>query len=78
MLATVTAEGQVTIPKPVRDSLGLEAGSQVDFRQEADGRVVLARADGEPAPESRFAKLRGHAGPGLSTDEIMAMTRGED
>lgn len=77
MLATVTAEGQVTIPKPVRDSLGLEPGSQVDFREAADGSFVLRRAEAE-AEESRFAKWRGHAGPGLTTDEIMAMTRGED
>ena len=75
MLAIVNDEGQVTIPKPVRDSLQLEPGSQVDFRQEPDGRIVLARAE---ESENRFAKLRGHAGPGLTTDEIMAMTRGED
>lgn len=77
MLATVSAEGQVTIPKSVRDSLGLGPGSQVDFRQTPDGLVVLVRAE-EGETENRFAKWVGHAGPGLSTDEIMAMTRGED
>ncbi len=76
MTATVTTKGQVTIPKAVRDLLGIVPGSQVDFQRATDGSVVLTRADGTK-PVSRFEKLRGHAGPGLSTDEIMALTRGE-
>ncbi|MER9627348.1 MULTISPECIES: AbrB/MazE/SpoVT family DNA-binding domain-containing protein [unclassified Mesorhizobium] len=76
MTTTVTAKGQVTIPKPVRDLLGIAPGSQVDFRRAADGSVVLVRAD-EKRPASRFAKLRGHAGKGLSTEAIIALTRGE-
>lgn len=76
MSATVTAKGQVTIPKPVRDLLGIAPGSRVDFRRAADGSVVLVRAD-EKRPASRLAKLRGQAGSGLSTDAIMALTRGE-
>lgn len=75
MATTVTAKGQVTIPKPVRDMLGLKPGSKVEFRY-ADGNIVIERADGKK-PESRFAKWRGHAGPGMSTDEIMALLRGE-
>lgn len=76
MSATVTAKGQVTIPKPVRELLGITAGSRVDFRRAADGSVVLVRADAVEGP-SRFARLRGHAGKGLDTDAIMALTRGE-
>lgn len=76
MTTTVTAKGQVTIPKPVRDLLGIVPGSRVDFLRAADGSVVLTCVD-ERQPVSRFAKLRGHAGEGLTTDEIMALTRGE-
>lgn len=76
MSMTVTARGQVTIPKPVRDLLGIAPGSKVDFHRAADGSVVLVRAD-KKRPLSRFAKLRGHAGKGLTTDAIMALTRGE-
>lgn len=76
MSTTVTAKGQVTIPKPVRDLLGIAPGSKVDFHRAADGSVVLVRAD-RKRPPSRFAKMRGHAGKGLTTDEIMALTRGE-
>lgn len=75
MTATVTAKGQVTIPKPVRDLLGIGPGSKVDFRRAADGSVVLMRTD-ENQPATRFLKLRGHAGTGLNTDAIMALTRG--
>jgi AbrB family looped-hinge helix DNA binding protein len=77
MSTTVTAKGQVTIPKPVRDLLGITPGSKVDFRRAADGSIVLVRAN-RKQPPSRFAKMRGHAGKGLTTDEIMALTRGED
>jgi AbrB family looped-hinge helix DNA binding protein len=76
MSTTVTAKGQVTIPKPVRDLLGIVPGSKVDFRRTADGCVVLMRAD-RKRPKSRFSKLKGHAGKGLDTDAIMALTRGE-
>ncbi len=76
MATTVTSKGQVTIPKPVRDHLGIVPGSQVEFRRAVDGSVVLEKSDGTRKP-SRFAKLVGIAGPGPSTDEIMAITRGD-
>jgi antitoxin PrlF len=76
MSTTVTAKGQVTIPKAVRDFLGISPGSKVDFYRAADGSVVLTRAD-KKKPASRFERLRGHAGKGLDTDAIMALTRGD-
>ena len=76
MGTTVTSKGQVTIPKRVRDLLGIAPGDVVEFERGADGRVVLVKA-GRKAAGSRFARLRGHAGKGMSTAEIMALTRGE-
>lgn len=76
MSTTVTSKGQVTIPKHVRDLLGIGPGSQIDFERAPDGRILLIKVDKKARP-NRFARLRGHAGEGLSTDEIMAMTRGE-
>jgi antitoxin PrlF len=76
MATTVTSKGQVTIPKPIRDHLGICPGSRVAFRRAPDGSIVIEKADGTRQP-SRFAELVGIAGPGPSTDEIMAVTRGE-
>jgi antitoxin PrlF len=76
MANTVTSKGQVTIPKPVRDRLGIAPGAAVEFQLAEDGRVVLVKVGGVRAP-SRFEALRGRAGAGLSTDDIMALTRGE-
>ena len=77
MLTRVTTKGQVTIPKPIRDRLGIVPGDTVAFELAPDGRIVLVKA-GRARPVSRFETLRGRAGAGLSTDEIMALTRGED
>lgn len=40
--ATVTSKGQITLPKAVRDALGLHAGDEVLFRVE-QGRAILAK-----------------------------------
>jgi len=46
------------------------------LHKEPRERVVLVKVSGR-RPKSRFEALRGRAGKGLSTDEIMALTRGE-
>jgi antitoxin PrlF len=76
MANTVTSKGQVTIPKPVRDYLGIEPGSEVNFRLADDGHIIIERADGT-RPPSRFEKLLGSAGPGPTTDELMKLLRGD-
>jgi antitoxin PrlF len=70
----VTARGAVTIPEDVRTLLGLEPGSQVAFERTEDGRVVLRKVDERELEP--IENLRGHAGPGLSTDELHRLTRG--
>jgi antitoxin PrlF len=77
MTAKVTSKGQVTLPKAVRDLLGIGPGSVIDFERAPDGRIMLVKVDATRQP-NRFEKLRGRAGKGLSTDEIMALMRGED
>ena len=45
--ATVTTKGQITIPKEVRDAMGIEAGDRVEFVAEEKGvyKVVAATKD---------------------------------
>ena len=45
--ATITSKGQITIPKEVRDALGVGAGDRVEFVAEEEGayRVVAATRD---------------------------------
>lgn len=77
MAATMTVKGQVTVPKQVRDYLGVGPGSAVEFRRNEKGEIVIEAAN-EQKPVSRFEAFRGHAGPGMSTDELMELTRGEN
>jgi antitoxin PrlF len=74
MATTVTSKGQVTVPQRVRERLGIVPGSKVEFELAEDGRVVMTKVDSEK-PVSRFERLRGSAGPGMSTDELMALLR---
>ena len=80
MATTVTSKGQVTIPKAVRDLLGIKPGTAVTFEMAQDGRVVVSKAGarrGRRRRDSRIERIRGSAGPGMSTDEIMALMRGD-
>jgi len=81
MAHQVTVKGQVTIPKRVRDHLGIRPGSGVEFEVGPKGEVVLRRIERGSArsrPRSRFAAIRGAATVKLRTEEILALTRGED
>ena len=76
----ITTKGQVTIPQSVRDFAGLRPGDEVDFVIGEDGVVrVLPAGQGVRHKASRLQSvidgLRGSADIGLSTDEIMALTR---
>ena len=80
-MTTVTVKGQVTIPKAVRDLLGIKPGNAVSFDMAPDGQVVITKAGargGRRRRASRFERLRGSAGPGMTTDEIMKLMRGDD
>jgi antitoxin PrlF len=43
-VATLTSKGQITLPKPIRQALGVDAGSKVAFDLGEDGRVTVSRA----------------------------------
>ncbi|MDH4987623.1 AbrB/MazE/SpoVT family DNA-binding domain-containing protein [Aminobacter anthyllidis] len=82
----VTTKGQVTIPKEIRDRLGIEPGSEVEFVERADGAVELVSAT-EPDMLSRaidrsfedwLQRVEGTGDSNLTADDIMAMTRDRD
>ena len=79
MSTTITRKGQVTIPKPVRDRLNLRPGNKVDFEPTPDGRFVLVKAGRKPTTrlKSRFDGIRGSMKTDMTTDEIMALMRGD-
>lgn len=71
----VTSKGQVTIPQAVRQALGIEPGSEVEFELD-DGGARLVRCKTSKG-RVRAAQMRGRGAVKLTTDEIMALTRGE-
>ena len=69
---TITSKGQVTIPKAVRDQMGLRGGDKVKF-VEKDGKFVLEK----DVEESPFDKWVGFLGKREHTpDEIVEEMRG--
>src|SRR5258708_3487168 len=73
-MSTMTTKGQVTVPKPMREALGLKPGSKVVFEYAGAGRATIRGAD-KPR-KSKFAKVRGSLKDQLSTDQIMALLLG--
>ncbi len=48
-ISTITAKGQTTVPKSVRQALGVDYGGRIAFRV-SDGGVTVARADSDEDP----------------------------
>ncbi len=72
----VTSKGQVTIPQKVRQELGITPGSEVDFELDDRGARLIRISDGEGKDVA--ARMRGQATVAMSTEQIMALTRGDD
>jgi AbrB family looped-hinge helix DNA binding protein len=72
----VTSKGQVTIPQRIRNKLGVLPNTEVDFVEEG-GRVYLRKSRKNEPNFSRFAKLRGIATVRMTTEQILALTRGD-
>ncbi len=74
----ITSKGQVTIPVEIRERLGLLPSSEVEFV--VDGNAVrIRKARGrrnKGRGRSIVEQLKGKATSGMTTDEIMALTRG--
>jgi AbrB family looped-hinge helix DNA binding protein len=74
----ITSKGQVTIPIEIRERVGLLPHTEVRFEVEGNTvRIVREEKAAGSRGERLVERLRGRATSGLSTDEIMALTRGE-
>jgi antitoxin PrlF len=71
----VTEKGQVTIPKALRDALGIGAGTEVAFERADDAIVVRKVEGGSKRGRELVTRLRGRGDVRLTTEEIMALTR---
>lgn len=69
----VTTKGQVTIPRSVREVLGIAPETEIDFIED-HGRFYIVKS-GEPKRTGKFKKLRGIATAKMSTEDILRLTR---
>lgn len=69
----LTTKGQVTIPLHIRKKLGLTSHSEVVFVEE-NGKIVVKKGKNGRG-ESKFRSLRGRATVGMTTDQILSLTR---
>jgi antitoxin PrlF len=78
MPTTLSIKGQVTIPKQIRDALGLKPGMPVDFAVNQEGEVVIHRAEASAKRKpDRFEAVRGKADVKWRTRDLMALLRSE-
>ncbi len=74
----VTSKGQVTIPRTIRQHLGVFPQSEVEFLVEGNLVVLRTVVTGSSRGKRVVESLRGRATVKMTTDEIMALTRGEN
>ena len=85
-LTNLTVKGQVTIPKDVRDGLGLKPNEPVEIEWDGGDQAIIRRPKDDrearraairrqiEAATAKYAPLR----TGRDTDEIMREIRGDD
>jgi AbrB family looped-hinge helix DNA binding protein len=78
MATTITQKGQVTLPKHVREAIGLKPGDKVEVRATASGGVYIEKPGARDDYKARlYALAERRPIRGITTDEIMEMSRGE-
>jgi AbrB family looped-hinge helix DNA binding protein len=73
----ITSKGQVTIPQEIRERFGLLPDTEVEFMARRNSiQIVKATSPTRPTcGQAIVRRLRGRAPAGMSTDEILALTR---
>lgn len=76
----ITSKGQVTIPQAIREQAGFLPETEVEFVLDGEAvRIIKARVLGRRSRGARAIEhlSRGVGRVSMSTDEIMALTRGD-
>jgi AbrB family looped-hinge helix DNA binding protein len=77
-MTTITVKGQVTLPKKVRDAVGLKPGDKVDIRATASGGIYIEKPGTSQSYRERLDALaRRRPVRNITTEELMEATRGE-
>ena len=78
MIMTITTKGRVTIPKKVRDAVGLKPGDKVEVRATASGGVYIEKHGTSRSYRERLEALaKERIIRDITTDELMELSRGE-
>jgi AbrB family looped-hinge helix DNA binding protein len=72
MKAILSEKGQITIPKPLRERLGLHAGQILEF-QEEEGKLIATKSPSSDPVDAVFGILKTKR----KTNQIMKVLRGE-
>ena len=78
MSYALTVKSQVTVPKIIREHMRVKPGEEVDYEPLPDGSVRMFAVAKKPGEDNPFRKWRGTGVSGMTTDEIMRETRGDD
>ena len=73
----VTQKGQVTIPREIREQAGIPPETEVNLEFDGD-RVYLIKRQPSVRGRNLVRRMRGKSTVRMTTDEIMALTRGEE
>lgn len=71
--SVITERGQITLPKELRDRLGLKAGTVITFVPSKQGILIRKAPSGESALKSVFGVVK----DGLGTDDYLKNIRGD-
>ncbi|MES1244992.1 MAG: AbrB/MazE/SpoVT family DNA-binding domain-containing protein [Acidobacteriota bacterium] len=73
----ITSKGQVTIPIEIRERLGLLPHTEVRFEVDGNAVRILREKTSDGRGQRLVERMRGRATSKMSTEEILALTRGE-
>lgn len=74
----ITSKGQVTIPRDIRQALGMAPSSEVEFVLEGNRVWLHKRRPGAARGRNLVARVRGRATSRMSTEQILRLTRGDE